>query len=139
MRSIATVLLVLALPSAAQAITPQQARQAPDTARLPGIVERGPPGTTRVPGIVEVRFGNYDPVVAHDLREARRSVERRRESGELSRREARRLKREARLIARMAYRYGRNGLSDPERRELGLRASVLRARSEAPRLASRSR
>ena len=133
MRSIAAVLLVLALPSAAQAIRPEGARP---TGPLPGIAEE-PRGATRLPWGVQVRFGEYDPVVAHDLREARRSIERRRETGDLSRREARRLKREVRLIARMAYRYGQDGLSDDERRELGLRANVLRARAEAPRIASR--
>ena len=135
MRSIAAALLLLALPSAGQAITPQAA---PDTARLPGIVERNP-GTTRLPSMVDLRVASYDRAVAHDLREARESIERRRENGELSRREARRLRREVRLVARMAYRYSRDGLSEPERRELELRANELRSRSEAPRLASRQR
>jgi hypothetical protein len=50
-----------------------------------------------------------------------------RESGDLSAREARRLEREARLIGRMAVRYGRDGLSDPERREIAIRAAAVRA------------
>ena len=133
MRSIAAVLLVLAFPSAAHAITPEGARA---TDRLPGIAE-GPPRTTRVPGVIQVRVVDYDPVVAHDLHEARRSIERRRENGELSWREARRLRREVRLIARTAHRYGQDGLTADERRELALRADVVRARSEAPRLATR--
>ena len=128
MRLITAALVLLALPSAALAITPQRAS---DDVRYGGIAERHP-GTTRLPGSVDIHIGAGDPVVAQDLREARRSIERRRDNGELSRREARRLRREARLVATLAHRYGRDGLSDAERRELALRANALRARSESP-------
>jgi hypothetical protein len=135
MRLITTAMVLLALPGAAQAITPQRAS---DDVRLRGIAERTP-GTTRLPGSVEVHVGTSDAMVAHDLREARRSIERRRDNGELSRREARQLRREARLITRLSYRYGHDGLSASERRELTLRANVLRAQAAAPPLASRQR
>jgi hypothetical protein len=130
MRTIVAAMAFLAVPLAAQAqMTPQPA---PATARLPGIVERAP-GTTRLPGMVEGRLAERDRFVDRELREARDDIERRRESGELSRREARKLRREARLVERLAYRYGRDGLDGTERRELELRATVLSARSGAPR------
>jgi hypothetical protein len=50
-----------------------------------------------------------------------------RDSGDLGEREARRLDREARLIGRLAARYGRDGLSDPERGEIATRAAAVRA------------
>ena len=129
MRLLAPAWLLLALPSAAQAITPQAA--APDSRRVPGIVERNP-GTTRLPGAIEIRAVPGDPYVAHDLHEARETIERRRDNGELTRREARRLRREARLVARLQYRYGRDGMRPDERAELALRAAELRSRAAAP-------
>jgi hypothetical protein len=131
MRSIVAAMALLALPSTAQA---QFLPQAPPAMRLPGIVDRGPPGSVRLPGMIEVRAGIYDRAVAHDLREARETIERRRKNGELSRREARRLRREVRLIARLAGNYGRDETSEPERRELELRAQTLLSRSGAPRV-----
>ena len=129
MRLITAALVLLALPGTASAITPQRASA---DVRHSGIAERHP-GTTRLPGAVDIRVGAGDPVVAQDLRETRRTIERRRDNGELSRREARQLRREVRVVERLTYRYGQDGLRADERRELALRASVLRARSEAPR------
>ena len=103
-----------------------------DTTRLRGIVDRMPPGRTGTPNVVDVRIGASDPMVAHELRETRRNIERRRESGELSRREARRLRQEANLVGRLTVRYGTDGLSTAERGELMLRANALRSRSERP-------
>jgi hypothetical protein len=132
MRSIAAVLLILALPATAQAHFRSQAMPAGD-ARLRGIVDRTPPGTQSAPGIVEVRFVPGDRAVQHDLREARETIDRRYENGELTRHEARRLRREVRLIGRLQYRYGHDGLRPDERAELALRAQELRARAAAPR------
>lgn len=102
---------------------------------LPGsIAPRTPPGSVRVPGVVQVRVHPTSRIVAHDLREARQTIERRRENGELSRREARKLRREIRRVAHLAHRYSRDGLSENERRELELRSDVLKSRSAAPRL-----
>ena len=130
MRTIVAAMVLLFVPLGTQAqMTPQAP---PATARLPGIVEPTP-GTARLPGMVDVRVGERDRFVDRELREARDDIERRRESGELSRREARKLRREARLVERLAYRYGRDGLDGTERRELELRATVLSARSGAPR------
>jgi hypothetical protein len=129
MRLIAPALLLLALPTTAQAI--QEQAGAPDARRLPGIVERNP-GTTRVPGRIEIRAAPGDPYVAHDLREARETIERRRESGELTRRQARQLRREVRIVSRLQYRYGHDGMRPDERAELALRAQELRSRAAAP-------
>lgn len=73
-------------------------------------------GDGRVPG----------PAAGRELRDTRRRIDRARESGALTRREARALKREARRIEAAAVRYGRDGLSDSERRELEVRTRVLR-------------
>ena len=132
MRSIVAAVVLLALPVTTQAqFRPQPIPAA--HARLPGIVDRTPPGTHRPPGIVEVRFVPGDRAVQHDLREARETIERRYENGELTRREARRLRREIRLIGRLQYRYGHDGLRPDERAELALRAQELRNRAAAPR------
>ena len=133
MRSIVAAMVLLALPCTAQARFQSQPMPS-GAARVPGIVEPAPPGSFRLPGMVQVRPGIIDPFVEHDLREAHKNIERRRDNGELTGREARRLRREAHLVARLAYRYGRDGLSDPERRELALRAQTLRSQSGAPRL-----
>ena len=130
MRLTASALLILALPAAAQAITEQA--PARNSGRMPGIVERHP-GTTRLPGSIEIRAIPGDPFVAHDLREARETIDRRYERGELTRREARRLRREVRLVDRLRYRYAADGLRADERAELALRAQELRSRAAAPK------
>ena len=129
MRLTAASLLLLSLPSAAQAIHEQPG---PDFRRTPGIFEPNP-GTTRLPGAIEIRVIPGDPHVAHDLREARETIERRYENGELTRREARQLRREVRVVDRLQYRYGHDGLRADERAELALRAQELRSRAAAPR------
>jgi hypothetical protein len=131
MRSIVLAVVLLALPMTAQAQFRSQPMPAGD-ARLPGIVDRTPPGSHRPPG-AEVQVVQTDRMVAHDLREARQTIDWRRESGELTRREARQLRREARLIDTLSYRYARDGLRADERSELTLRAQELRSRAAAPR------
>ena len=61
---------------------------------------------------------------AHKIEER---IRRARDDGSISRREARRLSREARRIEQMAARYGADGLSPAERRELELRTQALSA------------
>ena len=136
MRSIVAAAVLLALPVTAQAQFRQQPMPAAD-ARLPGIVDRTPPGTHRPPGFIDVRFIPGDRAVQRDLREARETIDRRYENGELSRREARRLRREVRLVDRLQYRYGADGLRADERAELTLRAQELRSRAAAPRATAR--
>lgn len=99
----------------------------PSAGPLPGIVE--PSGGTRFPGPVTMHFEGDDGAFRHDLREARREVDRRRRNGEISRHEARQMRREIALIDRVAERYGRDGLSDSERRELAMHAQVLRSQA----------
>jgi len=72
------------------------------------------------------------PGPARDVRDARRQIDRAREAGLISRREAKALRREARLIARATERYGIDGLSASERRELRIRAGVLRDSATRP-------
>lgn len=143
MRSTAVVLVLLALPLAAQAqIAPPQA--APDT-RLPGIA--GPQSTgddrsRRIRQIVERQRDArsihrsdvaYDPAVAHELHEIYEDIDRRRDNGELTKREARQLRHEASRIAALSDLYAVDGLSTSERSELRLHASVLTSRTNAPR------
>ncbi len=66
------------------------------------------------------------PGIRRELRQIHHRIDRARHNGELTRREARQLHREARLIGRAAGRYGRDGLSASERRELQNRTRVLR-------------
>jgi hypothetical protein len=73
------------------------------------------------------------PSVGSDVRDIRKRVERARDNGVISRREARQLKREARLIGGLERRYGRDGLSQSERKELEARASYLRDAVNRPR------
>lgn len=68
------------------------------------------------------------PPIRRDIGDVRERIDRAYDAGRLTRREARALEREARLIARLARRYGRDGLSRSERSELDTRTAVLRAR-----------
>ncbi|HMJ92996.1 MAG TPA: hypothetical protein VK472_02720 [Allosphingosinicella sp.] len=63
-----------------------------------------------------------------EMRDVRGKIHDARESGLISGREARQLTREARTIERLAYAYGRDGLSQSERRELDSRTLALRGR-----------
>ena len=67
------------------------------------------------------------PPLGGELRGIRDGVDRARASGAISRGEARRLNREARQIGRLAGRYGRDGLSGAESRELQARTLALRS------------
>jgi len=69
------------------------------------------------------------PGIYGDLRQARKNIDRARNSGFISRREARQMRREARSIERLANVYSRDGLSDSEKRELETRALALRGRA----------
>ena len=110
MRCVAYALLCLSLAGPAYAgIAPKP--------NYPSVPKRDPlAGSSRLPG----------PSVRRDMEDVRDRIEDRRERGEISRREARRLKRESRIIERSAWRYGRDGLSESERRELEARSAYLR-------------
>ncbi|RIV76016.1 hypothetical protein D2V04_01735 [Pelagerythrobacter aerophilus] len=75
-----------------------------------------------------------NPAIGRELRETRERIDRGRESGDLSKREARALRRENRQIGVLADRYGRDGISDAEYRELEMRARVLQSQVEAQRI-----
>lgn len=72
------------------------------------------------------------PGPGRELRDARRQIDRARERGSISRREAKALRREARLIGRLADRYGSDGLSAAEQRELSTRTGALRGSATRP-------
>jgi hypothetical protein len=63
--------------------------------------------------------------IGREVAQLRGRIEQAREAGTISRRDARRLDREARLIAGVARRYARDGLSQPERREIESRSRVV--------------
>lgn len=68
------------------------------------------------------------PGIGREMRQVRGKIHSARESGLISRREARQLRREARAIERLESVYGRDGLSQSERRELETRTLILRGR-----------
>ncbi|WP_137869801.1 MULTISPECIES: hypothetical protein [Sphingopyxis] len=115
---LSVVLAVLLVPTAAQA----------------QFVPRTPPPSDRMPGISDMGTAAQRSTVDHDLRETRARIRDGRDAGQLSKREARALRREAGQISTLADRYGRDGLSDSERRELEMRAQVLRDLTAAQRL-----
>jgi len=127
MQSTAVLASVALLLGAQAQVAPLQP---PANARMPGIVEK--PGSTRTPGFLEVRGntgGARDSTYQRDLRKVHRDIDRRRDNGELTKREARQLRREAAMIARLADRYGRDGLSASESRELDMHAQTLRSQA----------
>lgn len=67
------------------------------------------------------------PSVWDEVEDVRGDIRVARRNGWLTRREARRLDREARRIAHAAARYGRDGLSEAERRELRSRSEAVRS------------
>ncbi|PAL24548.1 hypothetical protein [Sphingopyxis sp. GW247-27LB] len=123
MRPILFPALFLALPSVAQAQFVAGPGPAPEP--MPGIVDRGTLPTM--------------PSLGHQLGEARDRIEGGRKRGELTKREARGLRRDAGMIETLADRYGADGLSDSERRELDMRTEVLRTLTAAQRLQGAAR
>ncbi|MBJ7439704.1 MAG: hypothetical protein JHD35_11855 [Sphingopyxis sp.] len=91
-----------------------------------------------MPGISDTGTMSGQSTVGHDLRETRTRIRDGRNEGQLSRREARALRREAGQISTLADRYARDGLSDSERRELEMRAQVLRDLTAAQRLRAKA-
>jgi len=141
MRSIVSVVLVLALPSAAQAGFSSQPLPASvsrsDPIGRPGdgqiVREPGPNRRDRERAQDISQLSRTGGHVYRELDRARDDIERRRNQGELSRSEAKELRREVRRIEEMSGRYGRDGFSEFERRELEVRASELRNRTATGR------
>lgn len=120
MRPLLIALLPLAFSSGAAAQF--MPRTVPPSDPMPGITDRG----------TQPASGQW---VGRELRKTRDMIGDGRKNGELSEKEAKALRREARQIDTLADRYGRDGLTDSEQRELETRAQVLRADA----LAGRSR
>ncbi|ALC11664.1 hypothetical protein LH20_06830 [Sphingopyxis sp. 113P3] len=118
MRLILVSALFLALPAAAAAQF--VAGPGPLPQPMPGITDQGTLPTL--------------PPIDHEIGEARHRIKAGRARGELTKREARALRRDAAMIERLADRYGADGLSDSERRELDMRSEVLRTLAAAQRL-----
>lgn len=112
------------------------AAAAPASAQIAG---RHDYGDVRLPDrfVGDGRLGG--PGLRRDLGDVRDRIDDGRDSGDLSRREARRFDREARLIGRLAYRYGRDGLSPAEAQELQARAHYLRDAVQNARIRSERR
>jgi hypothetical protein len=115
-------LLIAFLPLAFSASAAAQfmPRTLPPNDRMPGISDRG-----TLPG--------GEPALGRELRKTRDLIGEGRRNGELSTKEAKALRREAKQIDTLADRYGRDGLSDSERRELDTRVRLLRADTIAGR------
>lgn len=108
------------------------------TLALAQFLPRAPSPGDRMPGITDMGRQHGQSTVGHDLRETRERISNGRDSGQLSKREARALRREAAQISTLADRYARDGLSDSERRELEMRAQVLRDLTAAQRLRTKA-
>lgn len=106
------------------------ATAAPAAAQIVGRTDYGPVAAAS-PFLPDGRLPG--PAPRAEVRDLRERIGAARDAGALSPREARALDREARLIGRLAGRYGRDGLSGPERSELERRAAALRARLNRPR------
>ena len=100
----------------------------------PQFMPRSLPPGERNPGISDMgTLPGSGPLPDRELRKTRDLINEGRDRGELSKDEAKALRREARQIDALADRYGRDGLSDPERRELETRLQLLRADTLAGR------
>ncbi|WP_298400120.1 hypothetical protein [Sphingobium sp.] len=100
-------------------------------AALPAQIAPGPQPDAP-PGPVQVRTdstpsGRYENDVARDrIRDGRKS-------GTLTKAQAKALRKEARMNDTLADRYGRDGLSYSEQRELDMRGRALQSLTEAER------
>ncbi|HEY0594911.1 hypothetical protein [Sphingopyxis sp.] len=99
------------------------------------FVPRTSPGSDWAPGMSDMGTLPGGPTFGHDLLETRERIDRGRADGELSKPEARALRREARQISSLAERYGRDGLSASEQRELDMRVRALQGLAAAQRAA----
>ena len=78
------------------------------------------------------RDGTSAVLYLRNLDDARRSVSDRRRSGDLSKTEARALKKQQRVLQALGDRYGEDGLSTSEERELAMLSQALLDLSRAP-------
>lgn len=73
------------------------------------------------------------PGIRGDMRDVRNRIDDARDAGTISRAEARQLRRETWAIDDLATRFGQDGLSDSEQRELETRTLYLRGEVTRPR------
>lgn len=99
------------------------------------IAPRGPlPGSGWAPPDLLGDFSSpRGPGIGRDLADVRERIGDARDGGRLSRREARQLRLETRRVERLAERYGRDGLSGPERAHVEGLAFALRDAVNRPR------
>ncbi|UIJ46467.1 hypothetical protein LZK98_05835 [Sphingomonas cannabina] len=88
-----------------------------------------PPPGARLPGISMAT----QPSIERETSRIRSDIRHGRDSGALTKRESRHLRREADQIDTLAGRYGADGLSDSESRELDMRVRALRDITNAQR------
>lgn len=107
---------------------------------LAAILLTGPAAAQTLPGFAgdAPRLPRTDSRAAvpgpyRDAADIRQRADDGRRSGQLSRREARRTKREAGQLGDLADRYGADGYSDAEQRELEIRGHVMRDAVNAAR------
>ena len=112
---------------------------------LPAVLAIAAPGTAQIVGkhdYGDVRMPDRlgpdgrlpRPSPGAEVRDIRGRVGDARDAGAISRREARQLDRQARAIGGLARRYGRDGLSFSEAREIEARSLALRAELAAVQL-----
>lgn len=106
---------------------------------LAQVAEPSPPASEHLPGVTVTSSGEGDAVFTHQLRHARERIERGQDEGRLTRREAKALRREASRIDVFADRFGQDGLSDAERRELEVRTGAFEAEANLQTLGPRHR
>lgn len=87
---------------------------------MPSLTHVGPQNTASAPG------------VEGDLSSIRRDIRHGQSDGRISRSEARNFRRQTRQISALQSRFGDNGLSAPEQRELEFRADALRSIVNSP-------
>lgn len=102
------------------------------------ITDRGwTPGRTAPPIAGNVHVDHAQSAL--DLRDLRQDISRGRDSGALTRRQARDFRRQAGFIGSLSRRYGRDGTTESERRELDLATRVLAERIGLQRLEGANR
>ncbi len=89
------------------------------------IAPEDPEGVSRYPGPAELQDRRMRASLHRDLRATRERIEDDVDSGAISRKQGRALKREARRIGSLVQRFGRDGLSDSEQRDLDMQVRGL--------------
>jgi len=97
------------------------------------IVSRTPSSDAFRPNPSIAQRGPSSPGIWRDMSDIRDRIDTARSTGEISRAEARQYRREVWAIDGLAARFGRDGMSDAEQRELTTRTLYLRSLVNRPR------